>query len=75
MEFEREAGKMAKYWTSQQVAEYLNLTVYRVRELARDGLLPSVRTCPRGQLRFDPAAVEQALQASTAIPQTTGAAG
>jgi excisionase family DNA binding protein len=41
-----------RFLNTRETADRLNYSVYTVRELARAGVLPSVRFTERGQLRF-----------------------
>jgi excisionase family DNA binding protein len=63
-----------QYATSAEVAEVFRVSEPTVRAWARAGVIPSIRV-NRGPLRFDLAAVEEALKARrpqpTAEPATT----
>jgi len=55
-----------RWETAEELAERTQLTPYTVRKLAREGRIPVVKlgTGPKPRLRFDPAAVDQALAES-----------
>jgi excisionase family DNA binding protein len=50
------------YLTTGEVAGQLRLSVERVYDLVRDGVLPARRLTPRGRLLIHPDDVERALQ-------------
>jgi len=58
-------------WTVQEVAQFLNVRPMRVYELVHARQIPFTKVGPR-QLRFDPAAIRQWLDARTT--QAQGAA-
>ena len=57
--------------TAEELAGKIRLRVYRVRQLARSGRIPSLQAVPRGKRLFDPTEVLEALRgtAGPAIPQ------
>ncbi len=48
-----------RFLTARQLAHRLGMSVWSVYRAAADGYLPACRLRPRGQLRFDPAAVAE----------------
>ncbi len=59
---------MAPMWTVREVAEFLHVRPIRVYELVNAHLIPFTRI-GRRQLRFDPAAIRQWLEARTTQAQ------
>ena len=53
---------MSSLWTVQEVAQFLNVRPLRIYELVRDRQIPFTKVGLR-QLRFDPAAIRQWLEA------------
>ena len=53
--------KLNRLLTSAELAERLRYSVWHIRELARTGVLPSVRLHKHGRLLFDEEAVREAL--------------
>jgi excisionase family DNA binding protein len=56
----------ARLETADELGDRLHVTAGTVRKLAHDGVIPAIKigTGPRPRMRFDPAAVDQALAAS-----------
>jgi excisionase family DNA binding protein len=52
-----------RLWLANEVAEYCRLSLPRVYELTRSGVIPSIRVGER-QLRYDPKAINAWLAAS-----------
>jgi excisionase family DNA binding protein len=52
---------MSEYLTADELAKKLRVKPDTVRELARRGKIPAIRISPK-VIRFDPAAVDDALQ-------------
>jgi hypothetical protein len=53
---------MVKHLTTLEIADRLRLSPDRIRILARTGVIPARRACPRGRLLFVEAEVEAALR-------------
>jgi excisionase family DNA binding protein len=53
---------MTRHLTTLEIAERLRMSPDRVRILARAGVIPARRACPRGRLLFVEAEVEAALR-------------
>jgi hypothetical protein len=68
---------MPEMLTAPELASKLRLSVYRVRQLAKAGRIPSLQAVPRGKRLFDPAAVLEALRgtAGPAAPGQTATSG
>jgi excisionase family DNA binding protein len=59
---------MRKLLTVLEMAEFLQLSRWAVYDMARDGRLPAVRLSRR-RLRFDPAAVADAIRHASGAEQ------
>ena len=59
---------MSSMWTVQEVAQFLNVRPMRIYELVHARQLPFTKV-GRRQLRFDPAAIRQWLDARTTQAQ------
>jgi excisionase family DNA binding protein len=53
---------MTRHLTTLEIAERLRMSPDRVRILARAGVIPARRACPRGRLLFDEDDVLAALR-------------
>ena len=53
------ATEQKRLLTTRETAERLDVSIFTVRRLAADGVLPSVRFTPRSRIRFRVEDVEQ----------------
>jgi hypothetical protein len=65
---------MPEMLTAPELASKLRLSVYRVRQLAKAGRIPSLQAVPRGKRLFDVAEVMEALR-GTAVLRASGGGG
>jgi excisionase family DNA binding protein len=57
---------MKTYFTAQDVAGRLRVSVWTIYSLVREGTIPAIRLRPGGKLLFDPEAVEAAIRSQAA---------
>ena len=65
---------MSSLWTTKEVADFLNVRPLRIYELVYARQIPFTKI-GRRQLRFDPAAIQQWLDARTTQAQVQASKG